>query len=92
MLVTVCGAQHHGCGAMVYSQSSSYDGDWVNGLRHGKGEFIVGEGTVYRGDWLNDKFSGKGTLTISYINYNYTGKLVIMSVKQNMFICCVHVY
>ena len=57
----------------MYSSASSYNGDWVMGVRHGMGEFVMSDGSVYRGLWANDKPHGKGTLSIPYINYTYNG-------------------
>ena len=62
---------------MVYSDNSSYNGDWNFGKRHGQGEFVMSDGTVYRGLWSNDKPHGKGTLSIPYTNYTYNGKFYV---------------
>lgn len=58
---------------MVYSDNSSYNGDWHLGKRHGQGEFVMSDGTVYRGQWCNDKAHGKGTLSIPFTSYTYNG-------------------
>lgn len=72
---------------MVYSDTSSYNGDWKYGMRDGQGEFVMSDGTVYRGQWINDKPHGKGTLSIPYISYTYNGKLFYMQVSHHWHIC-----
>lgn len=76
--------QRHGCGAMVYSDNSSYNGDWQFGVRHGHGEFVMSDGSVYRGLWSRDKAHGKGTLSIPYISYTYNGEYVRTSSRYQV--------
>ena len=61
---------------MVYSDNSSYNGDWQYGMRHGFGEYVMSDGSIYKGYWAYDKTNGKGTLSIPYISYTYSGMLL----------------
>lgn len=67
----------------MYSETSSYNGDWKLGIRHGHGEFVMSDGSVYRGQWENDKPHGKGTLSIPYINYSYNGVCVLACLSMH---------
>lgn len=73
---------------MVYSDNSSYNGDWQLGMRHGHGEFVMSDGSVYRGLWSKDKPHGRGTLSIPYTSYTYSGKTIIMYVYFLITLFC----
>ncbi len=55
-----------------YDKSTSYNGDWVYGLKGGSGREVVGD-SLYEGPFLNGIRHGKNaTLTIGRF-YTYTG-------------------
>ena len=53
-----------GIGKMLYSDSSTYEGSFVQGRKEGKGVFkTIGKDVIfYTGDWKNDDFNGEGKL------------------------------
>lgn len=53
--------KREGRGMMVYPDSSSYDGMWVNDEKCGKGIY-KSAAFVYEGDWGKDKPNGKGIM------------------------------
>lgn len=55
-------ARLHGKVSIRWSNGSSYDGDYLAGIRHGRGIFKnAADGTSYDGDWKNDMPNGYGT-------------------------------
>jgi hypothetical protein len=42
--------KHHGKGRFVYSDGSTYDGDWIDDNRHDKGVMRWVDGSVYEGE------------------------------------------
>jgi len=61
---------------------STYEGEFVNGLKEGKGIIKYIDGTIYEGDFINDKYEGYGKLTFKngciyegeFKNNNLNGK------------------
>ncbi len=64
---------------------STYDGEYVNGIREGKGKFTHKDGTVREGVFINGQMTGKGTMTSEsgqkyegdFINYRMHGNGII---------------
>ncbi|CAG9314469.1 unnamed protein product [Blepharisma stoltei] len=52
--------KRHGFGLQIFSDNSTYEGFWRNGMRDGEGRFICADGTVYEGNWRNNKKHGNG--------------------------------
>jgi hypothetical protein len=60
---TVSSAPLTGYGSIVTKNGSSYDGDFVNGVRQGNGVYVDAVSSVrYDGQWNNDVRHGKGRL------------------------------
>ena len=55
-----------GSGRMVYTDSSRYEGEWVDGHRHGKGSFSwphsIATRPCYHGEWSKGQMCGQGVL------------------------------
>ena len=51
--------------SLSYSDGSSYEGDWKDGLWHGKGTHIWprSDGRKYEGDWIRGNRHGRGIIT-----------------------------
>ena len=76
----------HGKGKLIFSNGSTYEGEWDMGKRHGKGKFITSNVQsvqsaptpkvllVYDGDWVQDKQTGTAVLKV----YNETNQLCYM--------------
>lgn len=60
--------KRRGPGKCTWIDGSTYDGEWLDGVRHGKGVFKSREGTVYDGHFDNDIRHGEGILT--YVSQN----------------------
>ncbi len=52
----------HGKGRFLYSDGSSYDGEYINGRKEGNGTFIFPNGNYYEGYFLGGKQDGAGIL------------------------------
>jgi hypothetical protein len=48
--------------AYVYSDGTTYEGEWKNSKRHGFGVWVRPDGTRYVGEWENNKPNGEGIL------------------------------
>ncbi len=74
-LFTSDGRKFSGKSAYVFSDGSSYIGDWKNGKRDGSGysKFRNGE---FSGHWGNDTYHGKGIITVytQFGNRVYNGE------------------
>jgi S1-C subfamily serine protease len=61
---------------------STFEGEYVNGIREGKGKFTHKDGTVREGTFVNGQMTGKGTMTAEdgqkyegeFINYRMHGQ------------------
>ena len=53
-----------GKGVMVYSDGSTYNGEWKNGKRHGRGTLHYADGRKYEGEFADDQLHGKGIITL----------------------------
>jgi len=42
----------HGKGYYVWKTGSTYDGDWLKGVKEGKGKWMGESGETYEGDWV----------------------------------------
>lgn len=63
----------HGRGLLTYSDGSSYDGEWKDGVMEGQGTFCYKNGDVYSGCFVNNKPHGRGLMM--YKNENiYDGE------------------
>jgi len=51
--------QSSGLGEVLYSDGSSYQGEFLNSCRHGRGKYISGN-TVFEGHWIRNKMNGVG--------------------------------
>ena len=61
---------------LTYTDGTTYDGSFVDGLRHGKGRLIAPDGFRYEGGWKNGEIDGEGVAT--YANGDvYTGHFVM---------------
>jgi len=54
-----------GYGVQVYSDNSTYMGNWENNTRNGQGKLITAQGDIYDGTWLKSEFSGWGKCLFS---------------------------
>lgn len=45
-----------GSGVVVFVNGSSYEGQWVNGVRTGRGIFNISNRLRYEGDFVNNQF------------------------------------
>ena len=52
----------HGFAHVVWSNGTSYKGEFRDGLRDGWGRYAVSEDSYYEGMWAKDKFEGDGKL------------------------------
>ena len=48
----------HGRGKYVWSDNSSYDGEWTNNQINGTGKYIWPDGRMYVGEWLDNNMHG----------------------------------
>jgi hypothetical protein len=55
----------HGHGTQTYNNSSTYVGDFKNGVPNGQGTLTFTDGRKYVGEYLNSLFHGTGTYTYS---------------------------
>ncbi|KAM9461616.1 ankyrin repeat and MYND domain-containing protein 1 isoform 2-T2 [Clarias gariepinus] len=51
----------NGPGVQEWTDGSSYDGEFINGLKHGNGTFTWANGECYKGSFYKDYRHGKGT-------------------------------
>jgi len=51
----------NGKGKMDWPSGTSYEGQYVNGVKHGQGVLNFSDGRVFRGDFVNGHQHGKGT-------------------------------
>lgn len=49
-----------GYGTYVYSDGTSYNGEWKDNKHHGKGILSFANGTHYEGEWQNHAMHGNG--------------------------------
>ena len=47
----------------VYTDKTTYEGEWVNTKKHGQGTETWPNGYIYKGEFKNSEWSGQGTLT-----------------------------
>lgn len=47
----------------LHGKFSTYQGDWLAGIRQGIGTQVFASGGRYVGEWQNDRMSGKGVFT-----------------------------
>ena len=52
----------NGFGKWVYTDKTTYEGDWVQTKKQGQGTETWPNGYVYKGEFQNSEWSGKGTL------------------------------
>lgn len=60
-------------GPLMYSDGSTYKGQYKNELQHGFGQVTYLDGTVYTGNFNQGVYSGLGRLT-SFNGYSYQGE------------------
>ena len=53
----------NGYGKWVYTDKTTYEGEWVNTKKHGQGTETWPNGYIYKGEFKNSEWSGQGTLT-----------------------------
>lgn len=58
-------------------QTSSYEGEYVNGFKHGQGTFTFSDGSTYIGEFQNNSISGYG-------KYEY------YSTSENHYFCIIY--
>ncbi len=64
---------HTGTGTYRYSSTSTYSGQFVQGLREGQGKFTMQNGNVYEGQFTKGRMQGDGSMT--YLNGDrYVGR------------------
>lgn len=63
----------NGSGKFVYSDGSTYEGEFENGMRYGNGKQYFGSDIQYAGQFKDDEFNGKGVLIFSNGNI-YVGE------------------
>ena len=47
-------------GAIHFANGTTYEGEWMQGLKSGKGNQYWPDGSVYSGEWRENKSNGKG--------------------------------
>ena len=52
----------NGFGKWVYTDKTTYEGDWVQTKKQGQGTETWPNGYIYKGEFRNSEWSGKGTL------------------------------
>ena len=52
----------NGFGKWVYTDKTTYEGDWVQTKKQGQGIETWPNGYIYKGEFQNSEWSGKGTL------------------------------
>lgn len=52
----------HGHGKCIYSDASSYEGEWDHGYWHGHGRFEYSEKEYYEGEFADGYMEGRGTM------------------------------
>lgn len=72
----ISGNCQNGQGIKKYDDGSTYDGDFVNGLREGRGTYTYSSGDIYSGEWKNDQFKG---------NAFYKSTKATLSGKQTLY-------
>ena len=53
----------NGYGKWVYTDKTTYEGEWVGTKKHGQGTETWPNGYIYKGEFKNSEWSGQGTLT-----------------------------
>ena len=53
----------NGFGKWVYTDKTTYEGEWVQTQKHGQGTETWPNGYIYKGEFKNSVWSGQGTLT-----------------------------
>ena len=53
---------------MIYSDGTTYIGDFIDGLKTGQGFIRFASGATYRGELCNDVISGKGVMSKTTID------------------------
>jgi hypothetical protein len=59
----------HGKGVMVYSDSTRFDGAWVDGKCHGEGTQTFPSGSVFKGAFNNDEKDGQVSVEPWFIHF-----------------------
>ena len=71
-LITTVNARSTGCkegncengyGKWVYTDKTTYEGEWVDTKKNGQGVETWPNGYIYKGEFKNSVWSGMGTLT-----------------------------
>ena len=71
-LITIANARSTGCkegncdngyGKWVYTDKTTYEGEWVDTKKNGQGIETWPNGYIYKGEFKNSVWSGMGTLT-----------------------------
>ena len=52
----------NGFGKWVYTDKTTYEGEWVNTKKQGQGVETWPNGYIYKGEFKNSEWSGQGTL------------------------------
>lgn len=52
----------HGKGKVTYMDGTSYEGEWVEGLKQGQGIYMMRNGDIYTGHFERDYMHGAGEL------------------------------
>ena len=55
----------NGYGKWVYTDKTTYEGEWVGTKKHGQGTETWPNGYIYKGEFKNSEWSGIGTLRLS---------------------------
>ena len=63
----------NGKGYFIWSDGTTYHGEWRNNERSGYGEYEWPEGSYYQGAWKHDMWMGDGTYTNQH-GVKFTGK------------------
>ena len=53
----------NGVGKWVYTDKTTYEGQWVQTKKHGQGTETWPNGYIYKGEFKNSEWSGQGILT-----------------------------
>ena len=55
----------NGYGKWVYTDKTTYEGEWVATKKHGQGTETWPNGYIYKGEFKESQWNGKGTFTWS---------------------------
>lgn len=80
-------------GPYLYTDKSTYQGQYLNGQRCGLGQLIQEDGSMYTGNWEYDKMQGQGIYIFSngsilmgyFLNNKLTGKGKIIDTKTSTY-------